>query len=322
MSCVCGRTTLMPPIPCGTQIHCNHPCNRPPPPCGHPKPVHSCHETEGCPPCPFLTAKICACGKMTLPNVRCSQPKVSCGTSCGKLLPCGFHACQRMCHGDDCGPCESVCGKDRKLWYVSDIKLLREAEKTLSSLPDHHGCILPCHAPSACPEFDPCQSIVTLECTCGRIKRQVSCGRSLATPGGRATTLQPKCTSECQIAQRNARLAEALGIEPGSQARSERTMATYNPELVAFTKANHSFVKMVEAALAEYAQPENAHCAVLTNLRRFVSSERRTHALPHMPEAKRSFVYNVSLISAINLALNLTQISCVKFTVLIVAWWM
>lgn len=109
----------MPPIPCGTQIHCNYPCNRPPPLCGHPKPVHSCHETEGCPPCPFLTAKICACGKMTLPNVRCSQPKVSCGTSCGKLLPCGFHACQRMCHGDDCGPCESVCGKDRKLWYVA-----------------------------------------------------------------------------------------------------------------------------------------------------------------------------------------------------------
>src|SRR3954454_4296390 len=112
MICMCGRTTLMPPIPCGTQIQCNYPCNRPPPLCGHPKPVHSCHESEGCPPCPFLTAKLCACGKMTLPNVRCSQPKVSCGTPCGKPLPCGFHACQRLCHGDECGACESVCGKD------------------------------------------------------------------------------------------------------------------------------------------------------------------------------------------------------------------
>ena len=74
-------------------------------------------------------------------------------------------------------------------------------------------------------------------------------------------------------------------------------MATYNPELLAFAKPNHSFVKMVEAALAEYAQPVNVYHVVLTNPRRFVSSERKTHALPHMPEAKRNFVYNVRLIS-------------------------
>lgn len=259
MTCVCGNTTIMPPVPCGTQMQCNYPCNRPPPLCGHPKAAHSCHESEGCPPCPFLTAKVCACGKMTLPNVRCSQPKVSCGTACGKPLPCGFHTCQRMCHGDDCGACESVCGKDRKL-----------------CLPDHHGCTLPCHAPSACPELEPCQSIVTLECPCGRIKRQVPCGRSSSTPGGRVATMQPKCTSECAIAQRNARLAEALGIDPNSQGKSERTMATYTPELVGFGKANYAFTKMVEGALAD-----------------FVSSERQTHALPHMPEAKRHFVYNL-----------------------------
>lgn len=118
MSCFCGRTTLMPPIPCGTQISCNYPCNRSPPPCGHPRTNHSCHETEECPPCPFLTSKVCACGKRTLPNIRCSQEKVSCGTTCGKLLICGSHTCQRLCHSDECGPCQSICGKDRKLWYM------------------------------------------------------------------------------------------------------------------------------------------------------------------------------------------------------------
>jgi transcriptional repressor NF-X1 len=119
--------------------------------------------------------------------------------------------------------------------------------------------------------------------------------------------MQPKCTSECQIAQRNARLAEALGIDPGNQGKSERTTATYTPELVAFAKANHSFVRMVEAALAEYVEPPNIHYTMLINPHRFVSSDRRTHALPHMPETKRNFVYNVRLILHMDLTMYLIQ---------------
>lgn len=138
------------------------------------------------------------------------------------------------------------CGKSQQLPFVIIL-----TESISPSLPDHHGCTLPCHAPSACPEVDPCQSIVTLECSCGRIKRQVPCGRSESTPNGRAASMQPKCTSECAIAQRNARLAEALGIDPASQGKSERTMATYTPELTGFAKVNLPFVKMVEGALSE-----------------------------------------------------------------------
>ena len=130
-------------MPCGTQIQCNFPCNREPPPCGHPKTNHSCHESEGCPPCPFLTSKVCACGKMTLPNARCSLPKVSCGTPCGKPLPCGFHTCRRMCHGDDCGVCESVCGKDRKLWYVVDVRSLLSTNLAFTVFRTTMG--VPCH---------------------------------------------------------------------------------------------------------------------------------------------------------------------------------
>ena len=73
MICFCGRTVLDPPIPCGTKIRCNYQCPMPPPPCGHPRTQHTCHDdTISCPPCPFLTTKLCACGKKEVRNLRCS----------------------------------------------------------------------------------------------------------------------------------------------------------------------------------------------------------------------------------------------------------
>jgi transcriptional repressor NF-X1 len=117
MHCHCGRTVLMPPVPCGTRLRCPHPCTRSPPTCGHSRTPHACHDDNTpCPPCPFLTSKQCACGKKQVDNVRCSAEKVSCGKPCGKLLGCGFHRCAKLCHGDDCGTCTTVCGKPRKLW--------------------------------------------------------------------------------------------------------------------------------------------------------------------------------------------------------------
>ena len=162
MVCHCGRTILEPPIPCGTRMVCGYPCDRPPPPCGHPQTSHACHEDpQRCPPCPFLTTKQCACGKKMVDNVRCSQEKVSCGFTCGKcvslsrrlvydmmpyticspllcvfynrLLACGFHHCERLCHGDACGACHATCGKSRKLWYVQSCQSEREYHITRMS---------------------------------------------------------------------------------------------------------------------------------------------------------------------------------------------
>ncbi|KZT20935.1 hypothetical protein NEOLEDRAFT_1244899 [Neolentinus lepideus HHB14362 ss-1] len=258
MICHCGRTILDPPIPCGTRINCAYPCNRPPPPCGHPKAPHACHEDPApCPPCVFLTSKRCACGKNTVDNVKCSQEKVSCGTVCGRLLACGFHHCQRLCHGDDCGACNVVCGKPRKL-----------------CLPAIHPCTEPCHAPASCPESEPCRTAITITCPCGRIRQSIPCGRSTSNPGGKESSQQLKCSNECLVAKRNARLAAALGISPEKQNDRE---VSYNDEITAFARANPKFCLLVEKTFGE-----------------FVKSEKKTQVLPHMPPERRKFVHDLA----------------------------
>ncbi|KAJ3984020.1 hypothetical protein F5890DRAFT_102720 [Lentinula detonsa] len=255
--CFCGRTVLEPPIPCGTKIYCGHPCSLPSPPCGHPKTPHTCHFPDSsCPPCVHLTGKPCACGKKILPNIRCSldSEKVSCGLVCGKLLPCGGHKCDRKCHGGECGACTSMCGKARKL-----------------CLPDIHPCTNLCHAPTSCDEDEPCQTRIELTCECGRIRQAAVCGRCRSNPAGLAKGQTLKCTTDCALKKRNARLADALGITPGGSGRLAEV--TYNDELVAFAKANSKFLRLVEDALAE-----------------FVQSNRTKQSLPAMPPDKRGFV--------------------------------
>jgi transcriptional repressor NF-X1 len=151
--CRCGRTVMMPPIPCGTRIRCTHPCDRALLECGHSRVPHACHEDPApCPPCPFLTTKRCACGKKDVPNVQCAQAKVACGTPCGKLLGCGFHRCVRLCHAGECGACTSVCGKPRKHWYVrssrcSGVRALTNFAVSLISIRAQHPVTHPRLAP-------------------------------------------------------------------------------------------------------------------------------------------------------------------------------
>ncbi|KAI0042826.1 hypothetical protein FA95DRAFT_1499565 [Auriscalpium vulgare] len=260
MICHCGRTVLDPPIPCGTRIECSYPCSRAPPSCGHPKAPHACHEDPvSCPPCVFLTSKRCACGKKEVENVRCSQERVSCGTPCGKLLSCGGHRCERLCHGDACGPCTAVCGKPRKLCG-----------------PAQHPCTQPCHAPSVCPEFEPCLAVITITCQCGRIRQPVPCGRSTGNPAGREGAQQLKCTPDCAIAKRNARLAEALGINPDAQNDKH---VIWSDELVAFARSDVKFLGLVEKTFADFA-----------------TSDKKVQVLPHMPEARRKFVHDLAAV--------------------------
>jgi transcriptional repressor NF-X1 len=101
VSCACGRTVLEPPVACGTVVECPFPCSLEPRirECGHPRSVdpnsqvaaagsHRCHEggVDACPPCVYLSDKLCACGKKVVRNVRCGlgRERVGCGSVCGK----------------------------------------------------------------------------------------------------------------------------------------------------------------------------------------------------------------------------------------------
>ncbi|SPO28106.1 related to Shuttle craft protein [Ustilago trichophora] len=233
--CHCGRTVLEPPVPCGTQVRCNFPCVRPPPSCGHPKMPHDCHEEEPCPPCVYLTDKVCHCQKHIVKNVPCSRSRVSCGQLCDALLNCGFHRCQGICHiaGQECAPCAQICGKPRRLCQ--------------------HPCQEKCHAPSSCPEVEPCQAVITLQCPCGNLQSRTKCGVSMHAPNKEKSL---KCNDSCMIAQRNAKLAEALGLNPSEKAAP----AAYEYETLAYyaVPSNRKFCDEVEATLNDFIRSPRA----------------------------------------------------------------
>jgi transcriptional repressor NF-X1 len=60
----------------------------------------------------------------------------------------------------------------------------------------------------------------------------------------------PHCTNECEIAKRNARFAETLGINPDMQKMNHNIV--YSDKLVAFARHNGKFVEHVEKTFAEY----------------------------------------------------------------------
>ena len=129
-TCFCTRVNnpqLRLPI---TPHSCGGQCARARPPgCKHSCAL-SCHPGP-CPACPVVLEEGCFCGKKVL-AVRCSainslkigeglgrEELLSCRESCGKMLGCGLHRCEKECHSGDCAPCEEVrekrcyCGRDQ-----------------------------------------------------------------------------------------------------------------------------------------------------------------------------------------------------------------
>ncbi|KAJ5612936.1 Zinc finger NF-X1-type [Penicillium lagena] len=207
IACNCGRSILFPPQPCGTQPpRCSFQCERPKP-CGHPQTTHNCHaDDESCPKCPFLTEKECQCGKKVLKNVPCWLADARCGQVCGQSLKCGSHSCRKDCHRpgeceDSTKPCEQACGKT----------------KTICG----HPCAEPCHAPYPCPEKTPCSSIITVTCSCGRLRQDKRCNAAKAVTS-KGQVQQPQrmpelspltCDDECSRLERNRSIASALGVD-------------------------------------------------------------------------------------------------------------
>ncbi|KAL8130289.1 hypothetical protein V2J09_019444, partial [Rumex salicifolius] len=190
LTCSCGRTSIPPPLPCGTPLpSCQHPCSVPQQ-CGH-QPSHSCHFGD-CPPCPIPVAKECVGGHVILRNIPCGSKDIKCNKLCGKTMQCGIHACSRACHS---GPCYSQSGFKASCGQACGA-LRRDCR---------HTCTSPCHPLTPCPDLR-CEFPVTITCSCGRLTAQVPCD----SEDQRKLT----CDEECLKAERKRVLADAFDIKP------------------------------------------------------------------------------------------------------------
>ncbi|KAK7358110.1 hypothetical protein VNO77_00031 [Canavalia gladiata] len=220
LTCACGRTSIPPPLPCGTPPpSCELPCSVPQP-CSHPA-SHSCHFGD-CPPCSVPVAKECIGGHVILRSIPCGSKDIRCNKLCGKTRQCGLHACGRTCHPPPCdnpsavqgirASCGQTCGAPRR-----DCR---------------HTCSAPCHPSAPCPDVR-CEFPVTITCSCGRIIANVPCdsGGSYANynadavhessiiqklpANGKQVPLGPRklmCNDECAKLERKRVLADAFEI--------------------------------------------------------------------------------------------------------------
>ena len=141
----------------------------------------------------------------------------SCQKSCGKLLACGYHACEQPCHAGPCGQCQlspslvtrCPCGKTPlefltvggkgeqgrgreneryggRLSCVDPVPVCGQiCEKILPC--GQHRCQAKCHSGS-CPA---CEEKVTQKCACGETSRLVPCHQTREASG------QFRCAKKC-----------------------------------------------------------------------------------------------------------------------------
>lgn len=114
--CYCGKT-IEPRYESSIIPHsCGEMCLRKGRTCDH-KCTIQCHPGP-CPDCTNMISKSCGCGS-TKQMVKCSTDvDLVCNSTCNKVLECGLHHCQEICHPGDCQPCnktilqECYCAKE------------------------------------------------------------------------------------------------------------------------------------------------------------------------------------------------------------------
>ncbi|TKY44830.1 NF-X1-type zinc finger protein NFXL1 [Spatholobus suberectus] len=195
--CFCGKRIDPPSDLYLTPHSCGEPCGKPlerevlvaggnrddlcPHAC-----VLQCHPGP-CPPCKaFAPPRLCPCGKKTI-TTRCSdrQSVLTCGQRCGKLLECGRHRCEHICHIGPCDPCQVLidascfCSKMTGVLLCANMAVKGEIDakggvfscgsycvKKLSC--GNHVCSEICH-PGSCEECEFLPSRVKT-CCCGKTR--------------------------------------------------------------------------------------------------------------------------------------------------------
>ncbi|XP_014247363.1 NF-X1-type zinc finger protein NFXL1-like [Cimex lectularius] len=172
--CHCGKSDSIPrrcyekewacEKACGKELACRkHKCES------------RCHP-GACPPCNKTSLMKCQCGDKT-ERIACAELTWNCEKVCGKLLDCGEHTCEVICHKGECGPCplslprSCPCGKE--VTVLPCTKEVSTCGDTCSKLLlcGLHRCSQRCHK-SSC---GPCMEIIQKPCRCGSHFKEVQC---------------------------------------------------------------------------------------------------------------------------------------------------
>lgn len=255
---------------------------------------HKCHSEPECPPCTRLVSKVCYGGHEQRTSVLCYMDGVSCGKKCDKLMSCGYHKCQKVCHDGDCGVCKYPCPQKRDTC--------------------EHPCNQPCHesaaktnrmVPSRCPPSK-CRISLKVTCACQRMTDTMPCHQVSETANRLTSSMMARltlhhadgvdiseivrkanenklcrleCDQKCRQDERNKQLAEAFGMKD-----ADIEVAPQYPEV------------LKQYALENYDLAVEVH-EKLTNL---VNDAKRSklafknHNFPAMRADQRQFIHEMA----------------------------
>lgn len=208
-----------------------------------------------------MVTKSCYGGHETRTSVLCYMNGISCGKICDKMMPCGNHRCQRVCHD---GPCLSE-GQES-----CSYPCLNKRDSC------EHPCALNCHTNVLrCPPSK-CKVMMRVTCACGRLVDRMSCSvindSAARIPTSLMARLKNKdedsldvnellrraqenkfikldCDQTCSVIERNRKLAEALDIkEPDLE---KEATPNYPESLKQYTLENLEFVTAVHEELTQ-----------------------------------------------------------------------
>ncbi|CAG9761630.1 unnamed protein product [Ceutorhynchus assimilis] len=150
--------------PCGKILSCDkHTCSDP------------CHSRE-CKPCAKKSVQKCMCGSQQ--KLRdCATPIWQCEKVCSKLLDCGNHKCQEVCHAGVCDSCPLTrprsCPCTKTVYNLPCTEETPTCGSTCDKILECglHTCNYRCHK-DKCGQ---CLEIVTKACRCGQHSKEIQC---------------------------------------------------------------------------------------------------------------------------------------------------
>ncbi|XP_067039445.1 NF-X1-type zinc finger protein NFXL1-like [Acropora muricata] len=176
VSCHCGSAAPIVRRCSAKEWSCGKPCGKLLS-CGHHNCETPCHSGD-CLPCPKESVQNCLCGKFQSKR-SCANPEWQCEKVCGKVLSCGHHTCEQVCHAGNCGDCPRAgnrkcpCGQTSvSLPCTEDIPTCGSTcDKLLAC--NRHYCTQRCHTGSC----GTCRQMIKKKCRCGKREKDVVCSQ-------------------------------------------------------------------------------------------------------------------------------------------------